>query len=78
VIKVAAPLSPAVAQLALPLEGPLVAPLEAPLTTKQEVRRREKKCRKILVVRAKEIEQNLKTAGLKWTLENKPEVHLDE
>jgi len=70
VIKVAAALSPAVAQLA--------PPLEAPLTTKQEVQRREKKCRKNFVVRAKEIEQNLKTEGLEWTLENKSEVHLNE
>ena len=31
-------------------------------------------------VRAKEIEKqkNLRTEGLKWTLENDPEVHLDD
>jgi hypothetical protein len=67
---VAAPLSPAVAKLA--------PPLEAPLTTKQEDRRREKKCGKNFVVGAKEIEKNLKTEGLEWTVEHKPQVHLDE
>jgi hypothetical protein len=59
VIKVAAALSPVVAQLA--------PSLEAPLTTKQEGRRREKECRMNFIVRAKEIEQNLKTEGLEWT-----------
>jgi len=48
----AAPLSPAVAQLA-----PL---LEAPLTTNIEVQRRKKKCRKNFVVGAKEIETKKK------------------
>jgi hypothetical protein len=70
VIKVAAAQSPAVAQL--------VPPLEAPLITKQEVWKREKKYHKSFFVRAKEIEQNLKTDGLEWTLENKPAVHFDE
>jgi hypothetical protein len=70
VIRVVTALSPAVAQVA--------PPLDAPLRTKQEVRRREMKCRKNFVVRAREIEQNLKTEGLEWTLEIKREVHLDE
>jgi hypothetical protein len=46
---VAAPLSPAVAQLA--------PPLEAPLLTKQDVWKREKKCLKNFVVGAKMIEK---------------------
>jgi hypothetical protein len=74
VIKEAAPLSPAVAQLAPPLD----APLEAPRTTKQEVKRGERKYGNKFVVRAKEIEHNLKTACLERTLENKPEVHFDQ
>jgi Na+/phosphate symporter len=70
VITVAAALSPAVTQLA--------PPLDALLTTKQEVRRRERKCRKNFVVRVKDIEHNIKTEGLELTLENIPAVHLDE
>jgi len=68
----APPLSPTVAQLA--------PPLEAPLTANLEVQRRDKKCRKNLVVREKEIEKKKisQTEGLEYTVGNKPEVHLDE
>ena len=56
-IKVASPLSLAVVQLA--------PPLEALLTSKQDVRRREKKCRKNFVVGAKEIEKKKKSQNRK-------------
>jgi hypothetical protein len=49
VITVAAPQSLVVAQLA--------PQLEAPLTTKQDIRRREKKCRKNSIVGGNEIEK---------------------
>jgi hypothetical protein len=55
VINLASPLSPAVAQLA--------PPLATPLTTKAEVWRREKKCRKKFVVEAQEIEKKTQNRG---------------
>jgi len=82
VIQVAAPLSPAVALLA--------PPLDAPLTTKLEVQRREKKCRKNLVVGDGSLRppilwrserrrlKYLRREGLELTLESKPDVHLGE